>query len=190
MKMTTNINEIVIAAPVKTFDSEGLRTVKITTVRNAPADVQFYAELHDERGVFRKVLGSAFDTAHPLKSWNNDEGASILIEGRGAMRFINHAMGGPKYPITRIVNDKTGNVRNVRVTFKVAGNKPASKMEAMIFKHPEPEIETMEPELVVENEQPQMTKPVKSDYESFGDFMKACKQFKQWQREQAELVTA
>lgn len=187
--MTTNTNEVVIATPTEVFNDENMRTVKITTLRNAPEGTQFYAELHDECGVFRKVLGSEFNTDKPVKTWEGTEGAVVLIEGRGAVTFFAHKFTGPKYPVARIENDKTGNERNVRVTFKVGIDVPTTATEHSIMTNTLPE-ETMEPELVVENDQPQMTKPVKSDYESFGDFMKACKQFKQWQREQAELVTA
>lgn len=186
--MTTNTNEVAIATPTEVFNDDNMRTVKITTLRNAPEGTQFFAELHDERGVFRKVLGSEFNTDKPLKAWEGAEGAAVLIEGRGPVLFTNHKFSGPKYPVTRIVNDKTGNERNVRVTFKVGMDVPTTATEHSIMTNTLPE-ETVEPELVVENEQPQMTKPVKSDYESFGDFMKACKQFKQWQLEQTELVT-
>ena len=181
--MTTNA---IATAPVtEIFNGDNMRTVKITTLRDAPEGTQFYAELHDECGTVRKVLGSEFNTDKPVKAWEGDDGATVFIEGRGTVSFIAHKFSGPKYPVTRIQNDKTGNDRNIRVTFKVATNAATTPTETDIL---EPvNITPVEPELVIE--QPaQMTKPVKSDYDNFGEYMRACKQFKQWQREQEQTT--
>ena len=189
MKVKKMTNELVVSAGFATFSRDGLRTVKITTLRGAPESTEFFVEMHDEPGVVRRVLNSVFNTDKPIKAWNDEDGADITIEGRGTITFNSHKFSGPKYPVARIINSKTGNPRNVRMTFLVGENEPTTVIEGEIINNhvPSVEIETVEAELVTENDT--MTKPVKSDYANFGEYMRACKQFKAWEREQANKST-
>ena len=185
---------LTIAAPTETFDRKKFRTVKITTLRGAPSNTPFFVELHDEKGTVRRVLGYKFNNVKPVKAWEGDDGAMVSVEGRGTVQFINHTYAGPKYPVAHIVNSKTGNVRNVRMTFLVEIDTPTTEIEKQILATLPPEtphVPTVEAELV-ENDPVEthgMTKPVKTDYANFGEYMTACKKFKAWEREQANKST-
>lgn len=111
------MNEVAISEQKPTFSRDGLRTVKVTTLRDAAENEEFFAEIHDEKGIIRRVVGPAiFSTNNPVKSWTGEDHVIVPIEGRGPVRFQNHTMGGPKYPIAKIVGPH-GRPRNVRVTF-------------------------------------------------------------------------
>ena len=179
---------IVDSTNIVSIDS--VRVVKITSLRDAPAGVKFYAKIHDE-DVIRPVLNTpSFTSAEVLKAWNANDRAVVEVAGRGTFSFMCHTMGGPKYPVVRL-NNKHGRSRNVRVTFYTDRDAVISATEAKMAKPPENVIDAEfvevkavlmlpAPVTVAENAVDNFEKPVKpiwADFETQPAYMQACKKY-------------
>ena len=164
------MNALTISTPVDAIENVGLRTVKLSTLRHADADTELFIELHDEVGTIRRILDVDFTTDAAIKNWTpNVDGAWITVEGRGKMFVTTHTMKGPKFPIVRLVTERGG--KNVRMTtFTTEGTVIGATAKKMAEK----------PKVLTEADFP---KPVKADFETFGEWMSACKARKQAMRE-------
>ena len=155
---------------VSAIDRNDLRVVKITTLRDVDPSVAIFAELKDQPDIIREVIGKMdFNIDKPLKAWEGDDCVLVNISGRGTIKFQNHTMGGPKYPITRKPTGIGANgmekFKNVRVTFFVLKDsiiKPTGNV-------------TEQPVLPM--------KPVRGDYDTQSAYMLACKKYHAQMRE-------
>ncbi|AXH72687.1 MAG: hypothetical protein [Caudoviricetes sp.] len=182
---------LVVSAPVATIEKSAVRMVQAISLRGAPAGKRFYVELHDEKGTIRNVMSFSFNTTKPIKAWDADEGMTVAIEGRGMVFFGCHTMGGPKYPVAKIIGPR-GTPRNVRVTFYTdIEQEPAEAHQ------PAPAVETVTPQIIDVEASPVqlLTAPAavptvtdfpklnRADFSSQGEFLQACKKRKAAMRE-------
>lgn len=189
------------------FNRDNMRTVKVTTMRGMPSSAQFYVMVHDEIGTVRKVLSHEFNNSKLIKEWTEKDHVIVNVEGRGYIKFVTHGMKGPQYPVAELVN-RNGKTRRVRVTFLSPIQMATTKTEAAMAARPA-DIVPASQSLVIEGEcreiipevlslpspeeknvsEDDFPKPVMSDYENRGAFLKACRERKVAMRE-AGLVLA
>ena len=192
---------LTIAAPVASRSVEGLRKIKITSLR-VPSVIRddFFIELHDEKGTILPIRSVEFNTDAQVKNWEGNDGVTIQIEGRGTIHFVAHTMEGPKYPVFMMTN-KHGRVVPRRVTVytthvvllgeteKKMAAPPADgvkrgrgRPKKVVVEAVAETVTEAAPEAVVSNE-----KPVRDEGESFGAFMS---RLSKWKKANAELVSA
>lgn len=189
------MNAVAISAPVSTTNKveTPVRTIKVTTLRAATESTPLFVEMHDEKGTLRRIIGHTFNTDKPVKAWEGQDGVQIIVEGRGAIHCINHGMKGPAYPVAMIIG-KHKKARRVRLTVYTTADAVIGETEKAMAVKPEvveaevidaapvstvPAIASPVKEVTAED----FPKPVKSDYETFGEWMAACKARKSAMRE-------
>lgn len=116
-----------IKASTATVSREDLRVVRITALRDLPKGTVAFIEMHDEPGVFRRVISSNLP-AGALKTWT-DEKAVLRVQGRGDVVIGNHTMKGPAFPCFERPK-KTGDGTTIcRLTIFIENGKFASQRE-------------------------------------------------------------
>ena len=142
----------------------------------------------------------------PIRDWSEDDQMSVNTPD-GQIVFHRHTMGGPVYPVARLINPETDRERNVRVTFYAGRTEEvthpakvnrAARTEAAMAKGPTvallpPRGASVEP---IKRGRARPSIPKESDFPvvergnlPLGDYLKACKARKKAMRE-AGLIPA
>lgn len=149
------------ATVVPTLDQ--LRVVKATSI--ASDGKNFWMRVHDSDELVPVRLLSR--PSSQIKTWSTDD-AMVVATPSGNVIFQTHAFSGPVYLVTRKLDPKTGNMKNVRVTFYTWKN--------VEFVEPElPELQVEKTDEIVD------TKPIREEGESFGKFQSRLRKWKKAQ---------
>lgn len=151
---------------------EQLRVVKATSI--ASHGKNFWMRLHDSNELVPVWLVSRPE--RQIKTWSSDD-VMVVATPSGNVIFHAHTFQGPVYLVTRKLDTKTGNMKNVRVTFYTWKN----------VEFNEPETESLIPEQAAQEETSSNDKPVREESESFGKFQA---RLRKWRKEQATLEEA
>lgn len=181
---------------IMTAINSNIKVIKITTLRKMVPGRQYFAEIHDRRGVFYPVKSVYFNNDLPMKVWDGGHYVDVELGGRGKVRFTSHLASGPIYPVTQIMGCR-GKPKNIRVTFYVETGtvNDSTIIDAEFSEITENLVETKPvlqiaapalmlthtPEITNDNVEPENTKPVREDGESFGKYMA---RLNRWKKEQ------